>query len=222
LSGSGARYAAATSFSRFDHGDKQELFDDALWRRVSYLDSARVITAHYDAAPATTNLDRMLYADYMTRLPEHSLMLVDRMTMAHGLEARSPFVDHELVTYMAAFPSHLKIRRRQLKYILRQLAADYLPPPILSRQKQGFMFPVAYWFRGELYPFLKTTLLESNFARSGLFRREYVSKLLEEHRRSRVDHHVRLWMLLNVAVWHALYIEEEAPETLAGLLGAAT
>lgn len=208
LSGSGARYAAATSFTRFDHGDKQALFGEDLWRQVGYLDSADVITARFDEAPATNILDRMLYADYMTRLPEHSLMLVDRMTMAHGLEARSPFVDHELVEYMATFPSQLKIRHHQLKYVLRRLAADYLPASIVSREKQGFMFPVAYWFRNELYPFLQSTLLESEFVQSGTFRREYVLKLLEEHRSSRIDHHVRLWMLLNVAVWHALYIQE--------------
>jgi asparagine synthase (glutamine-hydrolysing) len=221
LSGTGARYAAATSFTRFDHAGKQALFGADLWRQVGHLDSADVILAHFEEAPASTVLDRMLYADYMTRLPEHSLMLVDRMTMAHGLEARSPFVDHELVEYMAAFPSHLKVRQRQLKYILRRLAADYLPPQIVSREKQGFMFPIAYWFRNELYPFLRTTLLESAFVRSGLFRKEHVLKLLEEHRSSRVDHHVRLWMLLNVAVWHALYVEEEERETLAEQFAAA-
>lgn len=215
FSGSGARYAAATSFTRFDHGDKQALFDDALWRQVQHLDSAEVITARFDEAPATNMLDRMLYADYMTRLPEHSLMLVDRMTMAHGLEARSPFVDHELVSYMASFPSHLKIRGRQLKYVLRRVAADYLPAQIVSREKQGFMFPVAYWFRNELYAFIKTFLLESYFVRAGLFRKEAVLHMLEEHRSNRVDHHVRLWMLLNVAVWHALYIEQESRADLA-------
>jgi asparagine synthase (glutamine-hydrolysing) len=220
LSGSGARYAAATSFTRFDHGDKQALFGSELWRRVGHLDSAAVITGHFDEAPATSMLDRMLYADYMTRLPEHSLMLVDRMTMAHGLEARSPFVDHELVEYMAAFPARLKIRDRQLKYVLRRLAADYLPPQIVSREKQGFMFPVAYWFRNELYPFLAATLLESDLVRDGMFNRDYVVRLLDEHRSSRVDHHVRLWMLLNVAVWHSLYIDQQSPADIAARFAA--
>ncbi len=215
LSGSGARYAAATSFSRFDHGDKHALFSDALWRKVAHLDSADVIIAHFEAAPASNVLDRMLYADYMTRLPEHSLMLVDRMAMAHGLEARSPFVDHELVEFMAAFPSHLKIRNRQLKYALRRLAADYLPAQIVNREKQGFMFPVAYWFRNELYPFLKAFLLDSYFVREGLFRKAAVLDLLEQHRASRADNHVRLWMLLNLAIWHELYIGQESPAALA-------
>ena len=142
--------------------------------------------------------------------------------MAHGLEARSPFVDHELVEYMAAFPSHLKIRDRQLKYVLRKLAVDYLPSQIVNREKQGFMFPIAYWFRNELYPFLKTYLLESYFVRAGLFRKDTVLNLLEQHRNSRMDNHVRLWMLLNIALWHELYIEQKSPGLLAERIEALT
>jgi len=150
----------------------------------------------------------MLYADFMTRLPEHSLMLTDRMTMAHGLELRSPFLDHELVEFMAAIPSKLKIRGRELKYILRKLAIDYLPTQIVQREKQGFMFPVAYWFRNELYGLIKQLLLDSHFVKAGLFRKESVLRLIDDHRHNRVDNHVRLWMLLNLEIWHQLYIEQ--------------
>src|SRR5688572_23406405 len=150
----------------------------------------------------------MLYADFMTRLPEHSLMLTDRMTMAHGLEARSPFLDHELVELMTTFPSHLKIRGRNLKYILRKLAADYLPEQVVKRKKQGFMFPVAYWFRNELYPFIKRFLLDSHFVKAGLFQKEGVLRLIEDHRNNRIDNHVRLWMLLNLELWHQIYIDQ--------------
>ena len=135
-------------------------------------------------------------------------MLTDRMTMAHGLEARSPFLDHELVEFMAGFPSNLKIRGRNLKYILRKLAVAYLPEKIVNRKKQGFMFPVAYWFRQELYPLLKQFLLNSSFVKEGIFQPETVQQLIEEHRHSRADHHVRLWMLLNLEIWYRLYIEQ--------------
>ena len=210
----GQRYAEATCYFRFNHTDKQRLFGAAAWDTVSHLQSADVIVQQFNQAPADTVLDRMLYADFMTRLPEHSLMLTDRMAMAHSLEARSPFLDHELVSYLAAFPGHLKIRGRQLKYILRELAKDYLPPEIVEREKQGFMFPVAYWFRHELYPFIEQFLLDSYFVREGVFRKEYVKRLLEEHRQSRVDHHVRLWMLLNLELWRQITIEQCDLETV--------
>jgi asparagine synthase (glutamine-hydrolysing) len=208
------RYAEATCFFRFNHRQKEELFQPDWWQQVGHLDSTAVITDPFNQAPADDPIDRMLYADYQTRLPEHSLMLTDRMTMAHGLELRSPFLDHELVEMMASFPVETKIKGRQLKYILRQLGRDYLPEEILNRGKQGFMFPVAYWFRNELYDFLCNYLLGSHFITEGIFQRQTVVKLLEEHQQNRVDHHVRLWMLLNLAVWHELYIAQKDKETV--------
>lgn len=204
----GDRYAAATSFFRFSHRDKQDLFSQELWARVGQLNSADVIAKQYDHAPADNPLDRMLYADYMTRLPEHSLMLTDRMTMAHGLEARSPFLDPELVSYVASFPPDLKIRDRELKYVLRKLAREYLPDNIVKRKKQGFMFPIAYWFRNELHPLLDAYLMNSYFVEKGLFRRETIRRLIDDHQRGLVDNHVRLWMLLSLEIWHQVYMEK--------------
>ncbi len=131
------------------------------------------------------------------------------MNMAFSLEARSPFLDHELVEYLARFPSSIKIKGRQLKYILRKFAEKRLPSDITKRSKQGFMFPVAYWFRNELYPLLKDQLENSFFVREGLFDKKEVQRLIEAHRTNRVDNHVRLWMLLNMEVWHQLYIQQK-------------
>jgi asparagine synthase (glutamine-hydrolysing) len=204
----GERYAEATMFFRFNQRDKQLLYSDALWNQVANLNSADIIVQQYNHANANDPIDRMLYTDFMTRLPEHSLMLTDRMTMAHGLEARSPFLDHKLVEILASFPSNLKIRDGELKYLLRRLAEAYLPEEITRREKQGFMFPIAYWFKSDLYDFVKRILLNSTFVKEGLFRKESVRKLIEDHRHNKVDNHVRLWMLLNLQIWHWLYIEQ--------------
>jgi asparagine synthase (glutamine-hydrolysing) len=211
LPGPAARYAEATLFFRFNHRDKERLLGPTMWNHVQEFDSAGIIAAHFDdAAGGDDPIDKMLYADYMTRLAEHSLMLTDRMTMAHGLELRSPFLDHELVELMAAFPSNLKIRGGVLKYALRKLAADYLPEAIRGRGKQGFMFPIAAWFRKDFHGFLERFLLESSFVRMGVFQEQEVLRLVDEHRRNRRDHHVRLWMLLNLEIWQQLYIEERS------------
>jgi asparagine synthase (glutamine-hydrolysing) len=213
-SGAGPRYAAATSFFRFDHQHKRFLYGPSLWQQMGSLDSSDFLGGPHDGDNADDPVDRMLYTDFVTRLPEHTLMLTDRMTMAHGLEARSPFLDHTLVEFMAAVPSDFKIRDGTLKYALRQVAQDYLPKKIVSRQKQGFMFPVAYWFKNELYPFLGRFLLDSSFVQEGLFREESVVKLIEDHRHNYQDNHVRLWMLLNLEIWHRLYIEGQAVESV--------
>jgi asparagine synthase (glutamine-hydrolysing) len=215
-----ARYAEATTFFRFNHQAKQELLGPDVWPQVSHLDSAAVISDAFNKAPAGDPIDRMLYTDYVTRLPEHSLMLADRMSMAHGLELRSPYLDHELVTLLARVPSRHKVRGRRLKVILRRLAGDYLPAPIVRRPKQGFMLPVAYWFRQELHAFIRAFLLDSHLLQAGFWHRRTVLRLLEEHRQQRVDHHVRLWMLLNLEIWHDLYIRQNSPAYVQSKLEA--
>jgi asparagine synthase (glutamine-hydrolysing) len=207
--GLGERYAEATCFFRFNYQDKRNLFSNGLWDQLGEINSSNVIVEQYERANAHDPIDRMLYADFTTRLPEHSLMLTDRMTMAHGLEARSPYLDHELVEYVAALPSEMKIRGRTTKYLFRKVAANYLPDEIVKRKKQGFMLPIAYWFRDELYPTLEQTLLNSYFVQEGVFRKEYVQRLIEDHKIGRIDNHVRLWMLLNLEIWHQLCIQRE-------------
>ena len=214
------QYAEATCFFRFTHEEKQELYGDGLWKELEHINSTRAITDPFNNAEADTLLDRMLYTDFVTRLPEHSLVLTDRMTMAHGLEARSPFLDHELVEFLAKVPADIKVQNNQPKHLMRKLAKDYLPPSILQREKQGFMFPIAYWFRTDLFPFLSNTLTNSHFVKEGWFKKESIENLLTEHRTNRHDHHVRLWMLLNLEIWHQLYIEGAEQENLTEKLQA--
>src|SRR5688500_12122947 len=208
------QYAEATCFFRFTHEGKRALYSDHFWKGLSERNSTIAITEPFNHAAADDVLDRMLYTDFVTRLPEHSLVLTDRMSMAHGLEARSPFLDHELVEFLAKVPAKIKVQNNQPKYLLRKLAADYLPAPILQREKQGFMLPIAYWFRTDLFPVISQMLEHSYFVKAGWFRKESIQRLLDEHRNHRYDHHVRLWMLLTLELWHQLYIEGVAQETL--------
>jgi len=208
------QYAEATCFFRFTHEGKRALYSDHLWKELGERDSTAAITEPFNHAAADHLLDRMLYTDFVTRLPEHSLVLTDRMSMAHGLEARSPFLDHELVEFLAKVPAKIKVQNNQPKYLMRKLAADYLPAPILQREKQGFMLPIAYWFRTDLFPVVSQMLEQSYFVKAGWFNKENIQRLLEEHRSHRYDHHVRLWMLLTLELWHQLYIEGVKQEVL--------
>ena len=201
------QYAEATCFFRFTHEGKRVLYSEHLWKELGERNSTVAITEPFNHAEADDLLDRMLYTDFVTRLPEHSLVLTDRMSMAHGLEARSPFLDHELVEFLAKVPAKLKVQNNQPKYLMRKLAANYLPAPILHREKQGFMLPIAYWFRTDLFPVVSQTLENSHFVKAGWFKKESIQRLLNEHRNNRYDHHVRLWMLLNLELWQQLYIE---------------
>jgi asparagine synthase (glutamine-hydrolysing) len=208
------QYAEATCFFRFTNEGKRALYSDHLWKELGERNSTVAITEPFNHAEADELLDRMLYTDFMTRLPEHSLVLTDRMSMAHGLEARSPFLDHELIEFLAKVPTKIKVQNNQPKYLMRKLAANYLPAPILQREKQGFMLPIAYWFRTNLFPLVSQMLEHSYFVKAGWFKKANIQRLLDEHRTNRYDHHVRLWMLLTLELWHQLYIQEVQQEDL--------
>ncbi len=209
------QYAEATCFFRFTHEGKRALYSDPLWKELGERNSTAAITEPFNHAEADDLLDRMLYTDFVTRLPEHSLVLTDRMSMAYGLEARSPFLDHELVEFLAKVPAKIKVQNNQPKYLMRKLAANYLPAPVLRREKQGFMLPIAYWFRTDLFPLISQILENSYFVKEGWFKKETIQTLLSEHRHNRRDHHVRLWMLLNLELWQQLYIGGVEKEALA-------
>jgi len=214
----GRRYAQATAFFRFGDQGKGGLYGPDMAARVAGLDPMDSVVQGFEDAAAGDDLDRMLYADVVTRLPEHSLMLTDRMTMAQSLEGRSPFLDHRLAEMVATLPVDLKMRGKTLKYVLRRVARPYLPDTILKRPKQGFMFPLGYWMRGPLLPVLRHLLDHSAVLEQGIFSRQAVARLVGEHLARRADHHVRLWMILNVEVWYRLFVLGESLADLEGLL----
>jgi asparagine synthase (glutamine-hydrolysing) len=214
----GRRYAEATAFFRFGDREKADMFSSETAARVAGRDVTESIVGAFDSAVADRDLDRMLYADIVTRLPEHSLMLTDRMTMLHSLEGRSPFLDHRLAEFVASLPASLKIRGGQLKYLLRKAAQPYLPEAILRRPKQGFMFPLGYWMKGPLLPVLEHVFDRSVLVEAGILRREGMRKLLHEHLANKADHHVRLWMLLNLELWYRMYLLGQPLDDLREML----
>jgi asparagine synthase (glutamine-hydrolysing) len=214
----GRRYAAATAFFRFGAGDRVGLYTSDVGAQLAGRDPSEVIADAFDGAEAEADLDRMLQADIVTRLPEHSLMLIDRMTMLHGLEARSPFLDHRLAEFVACLPHDMKIRRGRLKHLMREVASPLLPNGILTRPKQGFMFPIGRWMKGPLAPALKEFVVRSRLVADGIFQAAAIERLLEEHFAHRADHHVRLWMLLNAEIWYRMYHAGWSSDALDSLM----
>jgi asparagine synthase (glutamine-hydrolysing) len=157
----------------------------------------------------------MLYADSKVRLPDHPVMISDRMSMAHGLETRSPFMDHRLAEFAARLPSSLKVRGRGLRYIQRKLAARYLPPEILSRPKQGFSSALPYILRDEYRALYERYLRDSELVRAGVFERKALNALLESHLAGHEDHGNRLWLLINTEVWYRMTILGETARAAA-------
>jgi len=125
----------------------------------------------HDGAAATDPLDRMLRTDLATWLPDDLCVKVDIASMAHGLECRSPFLDHDLVETAVRLPSRTKLRGRAHKRILRRVLARRLPPELLPTEKRGFAAPVESWLRGPMRAILRERLLEGRMRDLGIFRR---------------------------------------------------
>ena len=150
-------------------------------------------------------VNRALFTDLMTYLPGDLLPLTDRMSMAHSVEARAPFLDPDLVEFMATVPPELKIRGLTKKYILKESLKGKLPHAVLHRRKQGFTVPLSVWFRNELEPLVREMLSKERIESVGYFNWQAVSKLLEEHISGRENHHSRIWALLMFMMWYEQY-----------------
>jgi asparagine synthase (glutamine-hydrolysing) len=151
--------------------------------------------------PLVPGIDRYLLFDQQYYLPDDILYKADRMGMAHSLEVRPPFLDHRLVEFAASLPENYKLRGSRMKFLLKELMKDKLPPAIVRRKKVGFDIPVHDWFRGVLKPLLLDTLTERAVKQTQIFRWEGVHSVIERHleRRDNLGYH--LWGLLTLFLW---------------------
>ena len=205
----GERYARMTTFFRYGPDERAALYGPGLAGPLASARAEAAIIDRFEEAQSTNSLHKMIYTDLLTRFPEHTLMLSDRLAMAHGLELRSPLLDNELADYCFSMPPGLKIRDGQTKYALRRAAEGRLPPEIVARDKQGFMFPVASWLNGETADRLVDRLVSGPLVREAWIRPEAPRRLMAEHEARRADHHVRIWMLLNLDAWVRIYVDGE-------------
>jgi asparagine synthase (glutamine-hydrolysing) len=148
------------------------------------------------SAPARSGLDRAQYADLKFWLPGDILTKVDRTSMAVSLEAREPLLDHRLIEFAAGLPEGLRLKGGQGKWLLKKTMKRYLPDDILFRQKQGFVTPIAQWFRGPLAESARGIAASSALARTGWFESRRLGTIAEEHIAGRADHGRLLWQLL--------------------------
>src|ERR1700761_8544542 len=212
LSGSD-RYAASLSYFYFDEPMRAALFTPEAAAKLRGVHAEDAIRTPFDAATGDP-LDHMLSADSQVRLPDHPVMISDRMSMAHGLEARSPFMDHRLAEFAARLPSSMKIRGRSLRWAQRKLAGRYLPAEILDRPKQGFSSALPYLLQHEYRALYERFLPDSRLVQAGVLRREPIDSLLAEHLARQADHGNRLWLLINAELWYRMMILGQPREEL--------
>jgi asparagine synthase (glutamine-hydrolysing) len=193
----------------FTDTEKRELLLDS-----SAEDTAGLLQAVWNESDGRGARDHVLELDVRTQLPDEFLHMTDRFGMAHSLEARTPFLDHELVELVASIPPELRTDADDPKRLLRESVADLLVPEQLGAPKRGFVLPLARWLRGELRPLAERLLSDEHLRRQGLFRPGLADRLLRPHLDGERDESERIWPVLMFQLWHLLYVEQgltEAP-----------
>jgi len=195
----------------FSAAMRQRLYQPGLAARLS-ADAADRFEEHAAAGPDDAD-DWMLHQDTVMYLPDDILTKVDRMSMAHGLEARVPLLDHRLVEFAATVPFHLKLRGRTSKRLAKHAVRDLLPPELLVQRKHGFAIPIQRWFREELRGHFREAMLSEDARSAPYVDPMYAASLLDAHAARREDYGHHLWALLTFEHW-LRYTEDTAGITV--------
>lgn len=195
LAGTGAQgYARALSFAAPEM--RAALYTHGFLREIGDYRAEAPLIALMEGAPARSGLDRAQYADLKFWLPGDILTKTDRTSMAVGLEAREPLLDHRLVEFAATLPDRMRVRGRQGKWLLKRAMRRYLPDEVLFRPKQGFVTPIAQWLRGPLAADARAIAASGSLARTGWFSAEALGRVAAEHIAGKSDHSRLLWQML--------------------------
>jgi asparagine synthase (glutamine-hydrolysing) len=182
---------SASTLERVDTSRPRKVFEDILAPSVDL-----------------PELDRILYFESKTFL--HGLLMVeDKLSMAHSLESRVPFLDYELVDYMLTLPGEVKLKGAMSKDLFRRAMAGRLPDEVVSRKKTGFTPPQAAWFRHDQAEYVERILLSEQALDRNVFRIEFIKDVLEQHRKEKADRRLLLWTLLCLEWWHRIFVEGE-------------
>jgi asparagine synthase (glutamine-hydrolysing) len=193
------RYKHLLAF--YTDAEKRDLVTAAFAGRSGPSGTSAYLAQVLARAGGAEPLNRWLYLDQSTYLPEDILFKVDIASMANSLECRSPFLDHQLIEFACSLPGSYKLTRAgRHKHILKEAFKDWLPPGFMDRQKQGFSVPLANWVRNDFGLILRERLLGQKLL-APWFRQDVVERMVDEHLSGRASHSNRLWSLLVLSQW---------------------
>ncbi|PLR79441.1 asparagine synthase (glutamine-hydrolyzing) [Bacillus sp. V3-13] len=161
----------------------------------------------YEESEGYDPVDRMQYIDIHTWMRGDILLKADKMTMAHSLELRVPFLDKAVFETASKIPTSLKTANGTTKYILRKAAEGIVPDHVLNRKKLGFPVPIRHWLKDEMNDWAKKMIRESNT--DHLINKQYLLNLLDDHCQNKADNSRKIWTVLMFMLWHDVYVEKK-------------
>jgi asparagine synthase (glutamine-hydrolysing) len=174
------------------------------------VDTAQLLQSWHDRSGAASARDGIAYLDFKTQLPDEFLMMTDRLSMAHSLEARVPLLDHTFVETVFRIPSSIRTRPDNLKYLLKKAVGDLLPAELLTARKRGFVIPITLWLRGQLRPLAENLLRPERLQSQGIYRPSFYQRYVLPHFEGRADYTWQVWAALMFQLWHVVFIEQGA------------
>jgi len=163
--------------------------------------------AYFEKVQNGNLLNKMLYVDTKTWLPDDLLMKADKMTMAASQELRVPFLDHKLAEFAYRLPQSEKLNGNVTKYLLRKIASNILPEAIINREKKGFPIPISQWFKGDLFDLSREVLLDSSSVSKEYFDHAYIARLIDGHKNDKFNNSEKIWNLIVFEYWYDNYFK---------------
>ncbi|HMI50426.1 MAG TPA: asparagine synthase (glutamine-hydrolyzing) [Candidatus Saccharimonadales bacterium] len=193
---------------------QQNLLQNQSNGKSSSAAAAVALHRYFDRCTTSDALNRIMYVDLKTSLPDDLLALTDRMTMAASIECRAPLVDFELIELAMRMPSAYKVRGMTMKYLMKKAVEPWIPKEVIYRKKRGFGAPMGAWLRTDLQPLMQEFLSESAINRRGIFRWSAVQSIIADHQAQRRDHTDHLFSLIALEQWCRIYLDsKDAPAT---------
>jgi asparagine synthase (glutamine-hydrolysing) len=193
--------------SAYFNGRIEDVYSKDFARHVDKNHSVGVVKEFLGKANGCSIVNRMLYVDTKTSLPDDLLLKADKMTMANSLELRVPFLDHKLLEFAASLPSNFKVRRFTTKYLAKRALKGRIPKEILQRRKVGFPVPNDAWMRKELDPWVNEVLLDRRTLNRGYFERSCIERIIAENKRSGGALSKEVLSLVTLELWHRAFLE---------------
>ena len=192
----------------FNFDEKNKLFSRESKNNLKdEINRLMIVDEHINKSTMKNNWEKSLWLDMRFYLQDNMLVKVDRASMLNSLEVRVPFLDTEIVEFMAKVPANLKYKGNKSKFLLKKLAEKYLPDNIINRPKKGFGIPVAKWIKKELKSEFVNTLTGKQISDQQIFNPEYIQKLLQQHLSGRKDNRKLLWTLYIFQKWYGEYYD---------------
>jgi len=175
---------------------------------AEFEDTGALMQGLYDRSGAGNVRNGLAAVDFRTQLAEEFLHMTDRFSMAHSLEARVPFLDHEFVESVFTIDPKLRSTETEMKFLLKHSMSDLLPEPLLNARKRGFTIPIGLWLRTRLKPVARFLLSPERLATQGYFAPNFAQRYLEPHIAGRRDFGTVIWGMLMFQLWHLVFIEQ--------------